>query len=160
MHTGRGHMQSTKQVIFKLGKEEFSMDIMDVSIIEKYVRVEPFAQSPKNIKGIIRLRGEVIPVYSLRRKFGMEDIEPDDETRFLITKSNGITTAYEVDRMVEIVQVEPNNINQVPSIITGKDTSYIRYVINLDNRLIVSINHDSIMSDEEQNKIETLLKTI
>ena len=50
-------MQSTKQVIFKLGKEEFSMDIMDVSIIEKYVRVEPFAQSPKNIKD-----------YSLKRR--------------------------------------------------------------------------------------------
>ncbi len=150
-------MQSTKQAVFMLGDKEYGMDIMEVNIIEKFMNIEPVASLPNNLKGIIKLRGDVIPVYSLRRKFGLEDTEPSDDTRFIITTSNGIQIAYEVDKMSEIVQFEEDQIFEVPSVIKSKDTSYMKLVTNIDDRLIVILDHDGILSEEEQNKIKAVI---
>lgn len=151
-------MQSTKQAIFMLGEEEYGMDIMEVNIIEKYMSIEPVASFPKNLKGIIKLRGDIIPVYSLRRKFGMEDIEPSDDTRFIITTSNGILTAYEIDKMSEIVQFEEGQVFEVPPIVQGKDTTYLKSFTNIGDRLVIILNHDGILSEEEQSKIKAVVK--
>jgi purine-binding chemotaxis protein CheW len=150
-------MQSTKQAVFMLGDKEYGMDIMEVNIIEKFMNIEPVANFTNNLKGIIKLRGDVIPVYSLRRKFGLEDIQPNDDTRFIITTSNGIQIAYEVDKMSEIVQFEENQIFDVPSIVKSKDTSYMKLVTNIDDRLIVILDHDGILSEDEQNKIKAVI---
>jgi purine-binding chemotaxis protein CheW len=151
-------MQSTKQAIFTLGDEEYGFDIMDVNIIEKVIPIEPVAAFPKNLKGIIKLRGDVIPVYSLRRKFGMADVQADDDTRFIITTSNDIQIAYEVDKMKEIVQFEADQLFEVPSIVKSKDTTYMKHITNIDDRLVVVLNHDGILSEDEQNKIKAVVK--
>ena len=151
-------MQSTKQAIFMLGEEEYGMDIMEVNIIEKYMAIEPVASFSQNLKGIIKLRGDVIPVYSLRRKFGMEDIEPTDDTRFIITTSNGIKMAYEIDKVSEIVQFDEGQVFDVPQIVQGKDTTYMKSVTNIGERLVIILDHDGILSEEEQAKIKAVVK--
>lgn len=151
-------MQSTKQAVFMLGDKEFGLDIMEVNIIEKVMSIEPVASFPNNLKGIIKLRGDVIPVYSLRRKFGLEDTQPDDDTRFIITTSNGIQIAYEVDKMSEIVLFEEDQMFDVPSIIKSKDTTYMKQVTSIDDRLIVVLDHDGILTEDEQNKIKAIIK--
>lgn len=150
-------MQSTKNAVFMLGEEEYGLDIMEVNTIEKFTNIEPVASFPKNLKGIIKLRGDVIPVYSLRRKFGLEDITPDDDTRFIITTSNGILIAYEVDKMSEIIQFEQEQIYEVPSVVKGKDTSYMKLITNINDRLIIILDHDGILSEDEQNKIKAVI---
>lgn len=151
-------MQGTKQAVFMLGEEEYGLDIMDVSIIEKVIPVEPVASFPKNLKGIIRLRGDIIPVYSLRRKFGLEDVEPDDDFRFIITNSNGNLVAFEADRMMEIVPLEPDQILEAPSIVKSKDTSYMKAVTNVHDRLVIILNHDGILTEDEQSKIKAVIQ--
>lgn len=151
-------MQSTKQAVFMLGEEEYGLDIMDVNIIEKVIPVEPVSSFPKNLKGIIRLRGDIIPVYSLRRKFGLEDTAADDDTRFIITNSNGNLVAYEVDRMMEIVQFGPDQLYETPSVVKSKDTSYIKAVTNVHDRLVILLNHDGILTEDEQSKIKAVIQ--
>jgi purine-binding chemotaxis protein CheW len=151
-------MQTTKQAIFMLGEEEYGLDIMDVNIIEKVIPVEPVVNFPKNLKGIINLRGDIIPVYSLKRKFGLEEKEADENTRYIITTSNGILIAYEVDKMVEIVQFEQEQLNEVPPIVKSKDTSYMKYVTNVHDRLVIILDHDGILTEDEQSKIKTVVK--
>ena len=153
-------MQGTKQAIFMLGNEEYGFDIMDVKIIEKVIPIEPTANLPKNLKGIIRLRGDVIPVYSLRRKFGLEDIAADENTRFIITTSNGILMAYEVDRMKEIVQFEAEQVFDAPSVVLRKDTSYMKCVCRIDERLVIVINHDGILTEEEQSGLREVVNKL
>ncbi len=148
----------TKQAVFTLGDREYGLDIMEVNIIEKFMNIEAVASFSNNLKGIIKLRGDILPVYSLRRKFGLEDIEPSDDTRFIITSSNGIQIAYEVDKMSEIVPFDDEQIFEVPSIVKSKDTSYMKFVANIDDRLIVILNQDGILSEEEQNKIKAVIK--
>lgn len=151
-------MQSTKQAIFKLGEEEYGLDIMDVNMIEKFIPVEKVANSLKNVNGMIHLRGDIIPVYSLRRKFGLDEKEADKDTRLIITTSNGILVAYEVDKMLEIAQIKPEQLNEIPSAVQSKDTSYMKSITNLNGRLVILLNHDGILSVEEQNNILSIIK--
>jgi purine-binding chemotaxis protein CheW len=151
-------MQSTKQAVFRLGDEEYSLNIMDVNSIEKAMTIETVSSLPENVKGVIKLRGDIIPVYSLRKKLGMEEIQPGPDTRFIVTDSNGILMAYEVDKMSEIVLVDENQLNAVPSIIKDQDTSYIKSVTNVGARLILNLDNNGILTGEEQSKIKAVLK--
>lgn len=151
-------MMATKQAVFKLGEEEYGLDIMDVNTVEKYISIEKAANLPKNVKGILRLRGDVIPVYSLRSKFGLEEKEPDHDTRLIITNSNGTPIAYEVDQMRGIENIDPEQLYEVPSIVKSKATSYMKQVTNLNGRLIVLMDHNGILADEEQEALKNLSK--
>lgn len=153
-------MQSTKQAIFNLGEAEYSLDIMDVVTIEKVIAVESVSSLPENFKGVINLRGEVIPVYSLRRKFGMEDIQPDLDTRFVITMTNDVKVAYEVDKMTGIVQVSGEQLNEVPAIVQDKNTSYLKSITKVNDRLVIILNKDGILAEEEQKKLKTAIKKL
>lgn len=151
-------MQNTKQAVFMIGEEEYGMNIMDVIIIEKPMTVEPSAKLLKNLKGTIKLRGEIIPVYSLRRKFGLEDAEYSDDTRFVITSSNGICIAYEVDRVTEIVNLDSEQLYDIPDIVKNKDTTYMKALTNVHEGLVILLDHDGILSEEEQKNIKEVLK--
>lgn len=146
----------TKQVIFTLGGEEFGLDIMLVNAIEKYTDFTPIPNAPSYIRGIINLRGEVIPVFSLRTKFGLADKEMDDNTKLIITKSNGIFLAYEVDMVKEILEIPAENISDTPVIVKSIQTSYIQCVANINGRMILLLNHDGILSVKEQESIQNL----
>ncbi len=151
-------MQNSKQAIFSLGEEEYGFDIMDVGIIEKSIPVETVAGLPKNLRGIIRLRGDVIPVYSLRRKFGLADKAADEETRFIITAANGIQVAYEVDEMKEIVQPGEGQTFEIPSVVKSRETSYLKSITSLGERLVVVLDRNGLLTGEEQDKLKEALK--
>ncbi len=151
-------MQSTKQAVFILGEEEYSMDIMDVVTIEKVVTIEPVSSLPQNFKGVINLRGDIIPVYSLRKKFGLEEILPDPDTRFVITSSEGVLVAFEVDKMSGIVQLNGDQLSEVPLLVQSNDTSYLKAMTKLDNRLVMILDKDKILSEEDHKKIVKAIK--
>lgn len=152
-------MVNTKQAVFYLEDEVYGMDIMDVKTIEKSIVVEQIANAPKNMKGIIRLRGDVIPVYSLRSKFGLPAKQPDQDVRLLITISNGIQIAYEVDKMQGIANTDLEQMIEVPSIMKSKNTTYMKNIFNLDGRLIVLLDKDGILTKEEEEQLKKLPKS-
>lgn len=151
-------MESTKHAIFILGEEKYGLNIMDVNTIEKFITINPVENAPKNVKGLIHLRGNKIPVYSLRRKFGLQEIEPDEDTRFIITFSNELQIAYEVDKMIEIAQIGQEQMNEVPSIIRSKDTAYIKLVSNMDGSLVILLDQNGILTEEERSMIKAIIK--
>ena len=153
-------MQSTKQAVFALGDREYGFDIMEVNTIEKVIPILPVANIPTNFKGIMQLRGETIPVYSLRRKFGLPDVPTDDNTRYIIIKTGGMLVAYEVDQMKEIVQLEQEQLNEFPSILKNLNTSYVKFVTNVNGRLILGLDHNKIMAQEEEAMIANSIVNI
>lgn len=147
----------TKQVIFTLDGKEFGFDIMIVNAIEKYTDLIPVPNAPSYIRGIMNLRGDVIPIYSLRKKFNLPEKSIDENTKLIITKSNGILMAFEVDAVKEIIEIPAENISETPSIVKSMDTTYIKNVANINGRMILLLNHDGILSSSEQEKIENIL---
>jgi purine-binding chemotaxis protein CheW len=147
----------TKQVIFTLDGEEFGFDIMIVNAIEKYIDLIPVPNAPSYIRGIMNLRGDVIPIFSLRKKFNLQEKEIDEDTKLIITKSNGVLMAFEVDGVKEIIEIPTNSISETPAIVKSLDTTYIQSVANLNGRMILLLNHNGILTSKEQEKIESLV---
>lgn len=150
-------MKDTKQVIFSVGDEEYGLDIMLVNAIEKYINIVHVPNSPECIKGMINLRGDVIPVYSLRKKFGLPEIQATDNTKLIVTKSKGILLAYEVDEVKEIVEISASQQSETPVIVRSDDTAYMGAVANLSGRMIILLNHDGIITNAEKNSIEDMV---
>ncbi len=153
-------INQTKHVIFTLDDEEFGLDIMLVNAIEKYTDLIPISNAPSYIRGIINLRGGVIPVFSLRKKFGLAEKETDDDTKLIITKSNDILLAYEVDAVKEILVIPAESVGEAPAIVKSIHTSYIRCVASINSRMIILLNHDKILSLKEQENIQNLMESL
>ncbi|WP_310601963.1 chemotaxis protein CheW [Anaerosporobacter sp.] len=153
-------MDNSKQVIFKLGDEEFGIGILYVKAIEKHMNIVPIPNAPTFIEGIINLRGDVIPVYSLRRKFGLPKKAIDDNTKLIVTKSNDVMMAYEVDAVSEIVEIKEEAIHKTPTIIRTEQTAYIDYVADVNKRLVVLLNLDGILSEAEKGAVEKIMAEV
>lgn len=149
--------KQTKQVIFKLGNEEYGLDIMLVNAIEKYVDLVRIPNAPTYIRGIINLRGDIIPVFNLRKKFGLPEKEIDNNTKLIVTKSHDILMAYEVDEVKEILEIPLSNISETPVIVKSQDTAYMKAVANINGRMLVLLDHNGIISENEKVHIKTLI---
>jgi purine-binding chemotaxis protein CheW len=152
-------MDNTKQVIFKLGDQEFGIGILYVKAIERYMDIVPVPNAPSFIEGIINLRGDVIPVYSLRSKFGLSKKSVDDETKLIVTKSKDIMMAFEVDSVNEIVEIAGSDIHEAPTIIRTERTEYINYVADVNKRLVLLLNLDGILSEAEEGEIKKVAES-
>lgn len=150
-------MEGRTQVIFKLGKDEYGIEIMYVNAIEKYTNIIPVPNAPSYIDGIINLRGDVIPVYSLRSKFHLDKNMVQDDTNLIVAKSNGLLIAFQVDSVEEIVDIEGKDINDPPLIIMTEDTKYIDKIASIRGRMIILLNLDGILSNKEQANLEEIL---
>lgn len=142
-------MVEFKPVIFNLGKEEYGVDINIVQGIENVLPIVPLYNSNDSIKGIVNLRGDIIPIYSLRRKFGLPDVPYTEYTKFIITKTEDLLIGLEVDSVGEIQNVEENNIFDMPKIVINQDTGYYDKVINLNDHIIIMINVSKLLNEEE-----------
>lgn len=148
-------MEDFKPVVIKLDKELYGLDIKKVQGIEKGQEIVRVPNTASYIKGIMNLRGNVIPVYSLRKKFGLPE-NTSEEVQYLIVDTKGTLLALEVDNVDEIHSIDSQNIHQVPSIIAGADTRYFEKVLKTARGLVITIDVDKLLSDEELEQIEQI----
>lgn len=148
-------MEDFKPVVIKLDKELYGLDIKKVQGIEKDQQIVRVPNAASYIKGIMNLRGDVIPVYSLRKKFGLPE-NTSGEVQYLIVNTNDTLLALEVDSVDEIHSIEGPNVHQVPSIIAGADTRYFEKVLRTPKGLIITIDVDKLLSEEEIEQIEQM----
>lgn len=150
-------MEDSKHVIFKLEGEEYGLDIQYVNAIEKYTNINPVPNAPSYIDGIINIRGDVIPVYSLRTKFGLPEKKIDDNTKLIISKIDDFLIAFQVDEVKEIVELQEENLNEAPRLLKTINTAYIGGVANVGGRMIILMNLQGILSESEEKNIEQIL---
>ena len=141
-----------KPVVFLLGKEMYGVDINLVQSIEKDLNVVPVPNSQSYIKGIVNMRNEVIPVYSLARKFGKEQEATAEST--IIISSGGLKLALEVDEVLEI------NILPMPSMLVKADTQYLDRVANVDGKLILLLDVEKLLSDDEAEDVKKITEEL
>jgi purine-binding chemotaxis protein CheW len=150
-------MANSQLVVFKVGGEEFGIDIMKVFGIEKYQDIVRVPNTPTYIEGMINLRGEVYPIYNLRKKFHMDIKQADENTKFIIVNTNDMMVGLIVDAVVEIIHIEENNMEAPPKLIAGSARRYIAGVGKVGQRMIIILDVDLIMNDQEQTEINNML---
>lgn len=153
-------MATLQQVVFKLDKEEYGLDIMKVNGIEKYQEVVKIPNAPAYIQGMINLRGEVLPIFSLRKKFNLEPKAFDDDTKIIVAYTNGIKIGFIVDSVQEILQIDEDDVEVAPPIVTGIDRKYIRSVAKVGSRMVVLIDIDLIVTDEEKISLGEAIESV
>lgn len=153
-------MNEFKSVVFSVGQQEYGVDINFVRGIEKVIQIVPVPNSNPCIKGIINLRGDVVPIFSLRKKFGLDDIAATEDTKFIIVKTDKILIGLEVDKVGEIQNVEEKSIFQMPEIVISKDTDYYNKVINNQGKLIIMLDVCKLLTDEEFDNLEKVILDI
>lgn len=142
-------MASTQQVIFKLNNESYGVDIMKVYGIERYQEILKVPNTPTYIEGVINLRGDVLPIYNLRKKFNLESKAIDDDTKIIITKANDMQIGFIVDSVSEIITINDEDVEETPAIIAGVDRKYIKSIAKVKGNMIILLDIDLILSDEE-----------
>ena len=147
-----GDSTAKQYIVVKIGSEQYGINI---KYVDNIVRMQTITRVPKSqpyFVGVINLRGEIVPVMSLRRKFGIEDAEPTGATRIIILKPEPqATVGFIVDSVREVVtldedMVEKNNVNE--NAVDGQ--SYISAVGKNGDKLISLLNIHTVIQDKEQ----------
>ncbi|MBZ4646194.1 MAG: chemotaxis protein CheW [Clostridia bacterium] len=149
-------MASTQLVIFKLESEEFGVDIMKVREIIKPVQIVKIPNTPEFIEGIINLRGKVHPIFSLRKKFKFVDKPFDDDTKIVIVNVNDSNVGFIVDEVSEIVRIDNDQIEAAPRLVTGVNRKYISGVGKIEDRMIILLDLDLVLSVSEQEELRAM----
>lgn len=132
-------------VVFKLGNEEYGIDIQKVQIIERIQNITRVPKSPFFIKGVINLRGEIIPVMSLRSKFDLEEDEYVDETRIIIVEIDDNKIGMIVDQVKEVIQISTEAIENVQGFTSDINLNFIQGVGKVNDHIVTLLNLKSII---------------
>ena len=151
-HAGVGE-ELLQLVSFKIGEEEFGVDILKVQEINRMLEVTRVPNAPEFVDGVINLRGKVIPVIALRRRFGMERKESDKNTRIVVVELNGKVVGFVVDAVSEVLRIPRSLTEAPPAIVAGIDAEYITAVGKLEDRLLILLDLERILSGAETGKI-------
>ena len=143
-------------VVFRLDNEKYGIDISYVSGIEYEQTIVRVPNSSRNIKGIINLRGEVIPVLDLRTKFNMDNLTAPKDAELIIVNLPNNKIAIEVDGVEQIHHIDENGIVDMPEIAKSSGAGYFDRVAKLDGKLIIIINPLELLSEEELQAVNEL----
>ncbi len=148
-------------VCFRLGDENFGLDIYKVHDINRRVDITKIPKSPKFVEGVINLRGNIVPVIDLRRRFEMQPLENHTkENRIVVIENNGQTVGLAVDAVTEVLRIPVDAIEPTPDMVKSEvDSRYIEGITKLsDSRLLIVLDTDKIFSDDEKKMIAATAK--
>lgn len=151
--------EEVQLVAFILEGEEFAVDIQQVREVLKMTQVTPLPQSADFIEGVINLRGEVIPVVDLRKRFELSAGERTDQTRIIIVEIEENEVGLIVDSVSEVLRIPEKNIQPPPATVAGTRTDLIEGVGKLDERLIIILRLEKILTTSEKIALEEVKLT-
>lgn len=141
-------------VSFKLGKEEFCVNIFSVKEINKMLKLTQIPNSPEFVEGVVNLRGVIIPVINLRSKLNMPSIEDTQSTRIVVIDIKNQQVGLKVDEVSEVLRIQNSLLENPPELANGVNSKYIKSVAKLDDRLLMLLDVNLITEkDIEQLKL-------
>jgi purine-binding chemotaxis protein CheW len=150
--SARGEREG-RYLTFTLAKEEYGVDIMKVKEIIGMMKITAVPRTPAFIKGVINLRGKVIPVVDLRLKFGMESTDYTENTCTIVTEiekgSGRILVGIVVDSVSEVLQVNREDIDETPTFGVDVDMNFILGMAKIGDNLKILLDIDRVLSAED-----------
>ncbi|MBN1302519.1 MAG: chemotaxis protein CheW [Melioribacteraceae bacterium] len=150
------HEEILQLVSFKIGGEEFGVDILKVQEINRMLQITKVPNTSSFIEGVINLRGKVIPVVDLRTKFGFSKIEHDKNTRIVVVELISKTVGFIVDEVSEVLRIPKGITEAPPEMISGINSDFITAVGKLEDRLIILLDLEKTLSTEVAQELETI----
>jgi len=143
---------------FKIGQEEFGINILAVHEIIKIIDITTVPNASEYIAGVINLRGRIIPIVHLRKRLHMPIIETDKNTRIIVVEINGKTIGFIVDEVQEVLRISTDITEKPPELVASVDSEYITAVAKLEDRLIILLDLEKTLANDNTDELETVSK--
>ena len=140
-------------VLFKLDNEFYGIDILQVETIEKVMDITRVPHAQPYVQGVINLRGEVVPVINLRKRFNLSEVDFDEESRIMIISTEDMVVGLLVDSSSEVIQLEDTEIDEAPELGEQKDQGYIKGIGKKDERIIILLDLKKILGITDTNEL-------
>lgn len=138
-----------KVVVFSLNHKEYALNVQHVVSIEKMQHITRVPHVPVYIKGVINLRGVIIPIIDLRTRFQVQEADYDQNTRIIIVSLDDKEVGLIVDEANDVMNINMEAVESQPDVIGGEKQSYIAGVVKHDNRLLILLKLDKILNLQE-----------
>jgi purine-binding chemotaxis protein CheW len=145
-------------VSFMLDGEEFGLEVLKVREIIRIPTITKMPNTAQYIEGVVNLRGKVIPIISMRKRFGLPDSGNDSQTRIIVMDVANNLTGFIVDGVSEVIRVRSSEINPPPSLVTsgGVSQEFITGIFNHAERLLILLDIDRMFTAQEQGSFSGL----
>jgi purine-binding chemotaxis protein CheW len=142
-------------VVFDLANEQYGVHISAVESIIKMQPITAVPHTPNFVEGVTNLRGTVLPVIDLRKRFGLATEDATKDTRIVVVEMSGETVGMVVDEVLEVLRVSEEVIELPSPIITTVDSAFIKGIAKVDERLIILLDLGQVLSKEEKADLRT-----
>ena len=143
-------------ISFSVGEEEYGLELLRVKEVIRVRQITRLPKAPSFVKGIINLRGDVIPIIDLRDKFGLEAKDATATTRVIVVEVEAKLMGMVVDSASQVVRISADQIDPPPPVLGGFSQEFITGVGKIDDRLIVLLNSDAVLTAEERTQLGSL----
>jgi purine-binding chemotaxis protein CheW len=148
-------MEKDLQVVgFRIGNETFGVRIASVREIVRVPEITAVPSAPETVEGVINLRGKIIPVMDLRKRFGHADIQPDKKNRILVVELENKLVGLIVNAASEVLKIPPSDIESPGSVFAEGESSYVTGVGKLKGRLIILLDVSKLLQQPEVKRVE------
>jgi purine-binding chemotaxis protein CheW len=137
-------------VTFRVGGEEFGLDVFAVHEILRYQAPTPMPRAPEFVEGVLDVRGTLVPIVDLRRRFETPQVEYDEDTRIVLVDFNDERLGLVVDSVTEVLRAPETAVSPPPAYIRGLAAEFVRGIVRVGDRLVVLIDLDRILSSDER----------
>jgi purine-binding chemotaxis protein CheW len=154
-------MEKELQVVgFRIGEETFGVRIGSVREIVRVPEITAVPNASETIEGVINLRGKIIPVMDLRKRFGLVEIQPDKKNRILVVEMDNKLVGLIVNSASEVLKIPPSEIESPSSVFADGESSYVTGVGKLNGRLIILLDISKLLHRPEFKKLEEAAETV
>ena len=147
-------------VTFQISEELYGVDIMDVKEIVRVQEIRAIPNAPGYVEGLFNLRGEIIPIISLHKRFHLKKAQLDEDEEllsgFIIIDIDGMKLGVIIDRVERVMSIEAQDIQPPPQMLTGIGAEYIQGVINRESGYLILLDIRKLFSAKELRKIEEI----
>lgn len=141
-------------VTFKLGEEEFGVEILKVHEIIRMMQITQVPNAPDFVQGVINLRGKVIPIISLRRRFRFDAEEEDHQNlRIIVVELNQVIVGFIVDSVSEVLKISTDIVEPPPAVLAGIESEHITGVAKLEDRLVILLDLEHLLTGSEKKEL-------
>jgi purine-binding chemotaxis protein CheW len=148
---------SGQYLTLRLGKEEYAIDILRVQEIRSYEEPTRMVNAPAFIKGVVNLRGVIVPIVDLRMKLALDKVEYNEFTVVIILNVRGTVIGAVVDSVSDVVTLAADAIKPAPQFETTLDTRFITGLANVGERMLIVMNMEALMSNAEMGMLATAI---
>ncbi|MFD0959502.1 chemotaxis protein CheW [Paenibacillus chungangensis] len=149
--------EELKVIVFGLGNEEYGIEVDKVRTIERMCPITRVPKTPSFIKGVINLRGVVVPVIDLRGRFNLAETELTDNSRIIVVAVADMEVGFIVDSANDVTDIDTDEIDSPPEIIGGIKAKYLRGIAKLnEDKLLIMLNLSEVLNKDEIIQLEGL----